>query len=657
MKFHKLFVTPNAAMTLLSRRHQSESFALVWKHNMKIRSLFCLIVAVLAFIGVVPLTAQDAPFPVTIEHKFGSTTITEAPQRVVAIGYTEQDPLLALGVQPVAVRYWYGDAPNAIFPWAEDALEGEAPEVLNMPYGALNYEAILALAPDLISAVSAGITLEEYDLLSQIAPTIAQSGEYIDFGMPWQEATQTIGDAVGRSEQAEAAVAEVEALFEDARTRNPQFAEKTVAVIYSYGPGQYGFYTDQDVRGRFFSELGFIFPDELVEIAGESFYADLSAERLDLLDQDLIAVLNLQFIEGGQEALEADPLFGQLQAVQDGRVLYLSEQEENALGFSSVLSLPFALEGVLPKLQRIFPPSDAATAQGACEAGFRLFTHAMGETCIPDEPQRVVVLDTGELDNALALDASVVGAPVNDAMLYQEYLAGQLEGIEDIGAIGTPNLEAILAAAPDLIIGSKQRYEEIYDELTQIAPTVLTESLRVPWQQNFRFHADALNQLEAAEALISLYEARIAELRQALGDTLTTTTISVIRFRPGQVRLYLKSSYIGYILQDVGLSRPPSQDEDRFSTEISLEEVQAVDASYVFVTGYAQDDSELQTFLESPLWQTLDAVQNERVIDVNDDTWIAGLGVQSAFLVLDDLARIFDVPLTANPMIVDMENN
>lgn len=126
-------------------------------------------------------------------------------------------------------------------------------------------------------------------------------------------------------------------------------------------------------------------------------------------------------------------------------------------------------------------------------------------------------------------------------------------------------------------------------------------------------------------------------MQAALGDALDTTTISIIRFRPGQVRLYLRSSYIGYILQDVGLPRPSSQDRDVFSAEISIEEMQQVDADYIFVTGYDVEDSERETFLNSPLWQTLAAVQNGRVIDVNDDTWIAGLGIQAANLVLDDL--------------------
>ena len=283
--------------------------------------------------------------------------------------------------------------------------------------------------------------------------------------------------------------------------------------------------------------------------------------------------------------------------------------------------------------------TDAASDAAACDEGFHPVTHAMGESCVPLAPQRVVVLDTGELDNALALGAPVVGAPVADVQAHQDYLTEQLEGIESTGSISEPNLEAIVALAPDLILGSRQRYEAIYDQLAAIAPTVLTESLRVPWQTNFQLHAEALGKEEQAAQLLDEYAAAVDALREQLGDNLDST-ISIIRFRPGQVRLYLKSSYIGYILQDVGLPRPESQDIDEFAREISLEEIDAADADYIFVTGYDEEDSNLATFLNSPLWQTLSAVQNDHVFDVNDDTWIAGLGIQAARLVLDDLGQI-----------------
>lgn len=287
-------------------------------------------------------------------------------------------------------------------------------------------------------------------------------------------------------------------------------------------------------------------------------------------------------------------------------------------------------------------------------------THAMGTSDVPVNPQRVVVLDTGELDNALALGASIIGAPVAEALEYQAYLAEQLEGITDTGAISEPSLETILSLKPDLILGNKQRHEAIYAQLSAIAPTVFTESLRVPWQNNFKLHAEALGKSAEAEALLAAYAARTAEIKAALGDN--PPTISIIRFRPGQVRLYLKSSYIGYILQDVGLPRPPAQDQDSFSSEISLEQIADIDADYIFITGYAQDDSDLDTFLKSELWTALSAVQNGHAIDVDDDTWIAGLGVQSANLVLDDLSKLLGLTIDqttadAFPVTIDHKND
>lgn len=116
--------------------------------------------------------AADAAFPVTIDHKFGSTTIEAEPTRVVSVGFNEHDVLLALGVVPVGLRDWYRDQPNGVWPWAQDELGGAEPEVLSS--NSLTYEQIAALNPDLIVGVWSGMTDEEYELLSKLAPTVAQ---------------------------------------------------------------------------------------------------------------------------------------------------------------------------------------------------------------------------------------------------------------------------------------------------------------------------------------------------------------------------------------------------------------------------------------------------------------------------------------------------
>ncbi len=336
------------------------------------KPLSLLLILVFTVLACLPVAAQESAtpeatsesFPITVEHKYGTTTIPSAPQRVVSIGYTDQDALLALGVTPVAVRYWYGDATNAIFPWAQDKVEGDTPAVLSMDYGSLNYEAILALKPDLITAVYSGITQDEYDTLSQIAPTIAQSGDYIDFGMPWQETTKLIGSALGKSAEAEALVSDVEAQLTQVREDNPAFADMTVAVAYNFS-GTYGFYTAQDARGRFFTDIGFVIPDELVEIAGESFYANVSSERFDLLDQDLLVFLGVQNIDGGRETIQSDPLLSQLNVTKAGHVLFVPPELDDALQFNTVLSIPYLVDGIVPQLQATLGMEPAATAEPA----------------------------------------------------------------------------------------------------------------------------------------------------------------------------------------------------------------------------------------------------------------------------------------------------
>ena len=175
-----------------------------------------------------PPAASD-PFPVTVEHKFGETTIDAAPERIVTVGLVEQDVLLALGVAPVATTEWFGDQPGAIFPWAMDELEAlgaPIPDILGTA-DAVNFEAVAAQDPDLIVAIYGELNQTAYDRLSDIAPTIAQPAEYVDYGAPWDVTTRTIGQALGKSDEAEALIADIEAQFAAVREAHPEFQGAT----------------------------------------------------------------------------------------------------------------------------------------------------------------------------------------------------------------------------------------------------------------------------------------------------------------------------------------------------------------------------------------------------------------------------------------------
>ncbi len=139
----------------------------------------------------------------TVEHKHGSTEVPAVPERVVTVGLSDHDYVLALGFEPVGVTDWYGGYPHATWPWAQDELGDATPEVMPRNNDEFDFEKIAALEPDLIVGMYSGMTQDDYETLSEIAPTVAQSGEYPDYGMPWQATTRMAGRALGRRERAE----------------------------------------------------------------------------------------------------------------------------------------------------------------------------------------------------------------------------------------------------------------------------------------------------------------------------------------------------------------------------------------------------------------------------------------------------------------------
>jgi ABC-type Fe3+-hydroxamate transport system substrate-binding protein len=288
---------------------------------------------------------RPAAASIDIRHKFGTTQVPASPQRVVAVGFNDQDFALALGVKPVGVRQFQGGIDITDRPWAQDALGGSKPEIIGAEE--LEFEKIASLRPDVILAVYSGITDDDYETLSKIAPTVAQSGDYVDFGMPWEEQAETISRALGREAEGTRVVADVEEQFAKARAEHPELEGKTFAFA-SISTGKVYVYGSQDLRARFFTELGLESPPAIERLAGKSFFAELSSERLDLLDQDVLIVY------GSPADVKSLPLLQRSAVAREKRIVYLDPTGDfaNALGFSSPLSLPFAIDEAVPQLAR-----------------------------------------------------------------------------------------------------------------------------------------------------------------------------------------------------------------------------------------------------------------------------------------------------------------
>ncbi len=243
--------------------------------------------------GGSPAGGEEGAFPVTLTHKYGETTLEAAPQRVVCVGLTDQDTLLALGVVPVGVTYWFGDEDKlGIYSWAEDAFgDAEAPTLLKDTDG-IQVEQIAALRPDLIIGQYTGMTEKEYGLLSTLAPTVAQSGEYADYGMPWDEAALAIGTAVGQPAATRELIDGVLDRIRQEAGAHPEFAGQTAAVVTPYeGLFVYG---PEDPRSRMLTDLGFTLHPVITEADDSEFGISLSSENTsDLGDAGTVVWLDL----------------------------------------------------------------------------------------------------------------------------------------------------------------------------------------------------------------------------------------------------------------------------------------------------------------------------------------------------------------------------
>lgn len=282
----------------------------------------------------------------------------------------------------------------------------------------------------------------------------------------------------------------------------------------------------------------------------------------------------------------------------------------------------------------------ASAGAGAAETT-RTITHAMGTTRITGTPKRVVVLDTGELDSAIALGVKPVAAV--EAITGEGlpgYLGDAVKGIELVGTIEQPSVEAIAELRPDLILSSKVRHEAIYDQLSRVAPTVFTEEVGVTWKENFTLHARALGRVPQATRLQSEYDRKAAELKAALGADRAKRTVSVVRSVGDEVRIYLEANFLGTILEDVGLPRPRPQAKDEFSATATPERIADLDGDLMILSRFGDDHRLLERLQANRLWSRLDVVEADRVFEVSDDLWFLGIGNVAARKVLDELRSV-----------------
>jgi iron complex transport system substrate-binding protein len=287
-------------------------------------------------------------FPVTIEHAFGSTTIAHEPQRIVTLGWSGEDAVIALGKIPIAMTgypYW----PDGIADWNKNRMGSENPVLLRH---AIDYEQIALLRPDLILAVFSGLDAIAYKRLSRIAPVVSwMKGPW---SSNWQEQTQVTGRALGRTTESSKVIRSVENLVGDFKNTFSEIRGKTFALI-SHFPQQNGcdVYLPGDTRFEMFRTLGLRPSPGIARIgnAKGGFYSQsISLEQLDILDCDILIAW---FAEGIEAACKSQPILNTILSIQRGTCVSLEKPETIwAVLTPTVLSIPFGYPEIVRDISR-----------------------------------------------------------------------------------------------------------------------------------------------------------------------------------------------------------------------------------------------------------------------------------------------------------------
>ncbi|MGO2931853.1 iron-siderophore ABC transporter substrate-binding protein [Microbacterium sp.] len=298
--------------------------------------------------GVGANPASDDAFPVTVEHVYGETTITEKPERVASVAWANHEVPLALDVVPVGMSKvaWGDDDDNGVLPWVEDKLEelGADTPVLFDEADGIDFEAVADTSPDVILASYSGLTQEDYDTLSKIAPTIAYPE--VAWGTAVDDMITMNATALGLADEGQALVDDLQAQTDAALEAHPALQDAKLLFTY-IDPNdfsQLGFYTPIDTRPGFLLDQGLPEPDILKDYEDSTeFYVQVSAEQVEKFDD--VDVFITYGDESMIEALQADPLLGKIPAIAKGQIAILPDATPMANSANpSPLSIPWGID-------------------------------------------------------------------------------------------------------------------------------------------------------------------------------------------------------------------------------------------------------------------------------------------------------------------------
>ncbi|WP_433530825.1 iron-siderophore ABC transporter substrate-binding protein [Micromonospora sp. CA-263727] len=301
-----------------------------------------------------------ASFPVTITHAFGATTIDKKPERVATVNWANHEVPLALGVVPVGyAKANFGDEDgDGLLPWDAAKLKelGAQTPVLFDETDGIDFEAVADTRPDVILAAYSGLTKQDYDTLSKIAPVVAYPKA--PWATAWRDSIKLESQALGLAAEGDALIADIEKQMADSVARYPKLAGKSAMFLTHIDPtdlSKISFYTTHDTRAQFFTDLGMKHPESIATVSAttDQFSLTQSAEQVqNLSDVDIIVTYG--DAEGTTLAtLQKDPLLSKIPAIKRGSFVALPGSTPVATAANPTpLAIPFVLNDYVDLLGR-----------------------------------------------------------------------------------------------------------------------------------------------------------------------------------------------------------------------------------------------------------------------------------------------------------------
>jgi iron complex transport system substrate-binding protein len=274
---------------------------------------------------------------------------------------------------------------------------------------------------------------------------------------------------------------------------------------------------------------------------------------------------------------------------------------------------------------------------------------------VPADPPRIVVLSGDHLDAlcALGLQSRIVAAALPDGSSSQpSYLGTVVHRLPGVGTRSSPDLGAIGAAKPDLILGSQALTPKLYSALAAIAPTVFTGAPGAAWEDNLRGVGAATGRADAAGGVIDGFTKKAHD--DGAAHDAAHYQASVVQFTENTIRVYGAENFPASVLATVGVDRPASQ---RFTDKPYIE-IGSTDADLAGTPDFSPAEADLvyvsfaspaakdraATIFDSDSWRKLAATRDNRVFVVNNEIWQTGEGVVAARGVIDDV-RFVNAPI------------